>query len=169
MKRLLHLAALATSAVLTVATSAPRWTAEDEVEVGVVRLDAESPVRGVEVTVRYEGPETPGTIEVRFDGDHEALSSAALVLYGLDEPFDGELGPDAVELVRSVIPGGFADEPAEVVVGLPTDFDAAPRQDLHFALALEGDGPLEGVLSVRASVTTFEDPGEPFELRLEAE
>lgn len=149
MKKPLSLAALLTALVTSIATSPAHYGASDSVAVGPIVLTTEDPSVDLELSITTTGAFDQGWITLRLEGENPTTTALDLVLVDADS---------GAELDRVTVAGGFADEPASVSVAL--DASELWGERVSMTLVLEGEGTVEGLLSVDAGVDLSEQPAD---------
>lgn len=162
-------AALLIGIVLSVATSPAEWSATDEADLGILELSPASPYFAIDATFASKGTRDIDWMSLSVDltGENDAVVSGTLVLYALEEPFEGEIPGSAVRLGEDVIPGGFADEPAEftgwVAGSLPIE------REYHLVVVLEGEADIVADARLRVDVSTGVEPETALTVNIEVQ
>lgn len=149
MKKSLSLAALLTALATSIATSPATYGTSASVAVGPIVLTTEDPSVDLDLAITSSGDFDSQRLYLNLGGENLTTSSVDLVLV------DAETG---AELDRVTVAGGFVDEPASISVAL--DASAAWGDVVSVSLELEGEGRVEGLLSVDAYPDLDRQPAE---------
>jgi len=172
LRTLLVLTAIGVGLWLSVATSAPYYEINDQVDLGAIVVDPSTPHQlSGRVTLNDAAASwaPPCSVGYLMTVHNSSVSSGALHLWSLAEPFSGELPAD-LEPVQSAIVRGFpSGERGDPTISLLAPCPVSGAL-FHFALTMEGGAHVEGTAVLKALASGGSEPpeGAAIEVALEA-